>query len=55
VIDTAAESANHTPIVLYTANEEDITDKVISSLNLTAPPQTAKPEEAKSDANATNK
>ncbi len=55
VIDTSAESANRTPIVLYTANEEDITDKVISSLNSTAPPESAKPEEAKSDANANKK
>ncbi len=49
VIDTSAESANHTPIVLFTANEEDMTDKVISTLNSTAPPEIAKPEEAKSD------
>src|SRR6266404_8712388 len=50
VIDTSAESANRTPIVLYTANEEDITDKVISSLNSTAPPESGKPEEARTDA-----
>ncbi len=49
VIDTSAESANHTPVVLFTANQEDMTDKVISTLNSTAPPETAKPEEAKSD------
>jgi len=49
VIDTSAESANHTPIVLFTTNEEDMTDKVISTLNSTAPPENAKPEEAKSD------
>jgi outer membrane protein len=49
VIDTSAESANHTPIVLFTANEEDMTDKVLATLNSTAPPENAKPEEAKSD------
>jgi len=50
VIDTSAESANHTPIVLFTTKEEDMTDKVIFTLNSTAPPENAKPEEAKSDA-----
>jgi outer membrane protein len=50
VIDTSAESASHTPVVLFTANEEDMTDKVISTLNATAPAENAKPEEAKTDA-----
>ncbi len=50
VIDTSAESANHTPVVLFTANQEDMTDKVISTLNSTAPPETGKPEEARTDA-----
>ncbi len=50
VIDTSAESANHTPVVLFTANQEDMTDKVISALNSTAPPETGKPEEARTDA-----
>ena len=55
VIDTSAESANHTPIVLFTTNEEDMTDKVISTLNSAAPPENAKPEEAKSDAQPVKK
>ena len=56
VIDTSAESAGRTPIILYTANnEDDITDKVIAALNATAPPDVAKPEEARSDANTTRK
>lgn len=37
VIDTAAESANKTPIVLFTNNENDITDSVLAQLNANAP------------------
>ena len=37
VIDTAAESANATPIVLFTNNENDITDAIIKELNAAAP------------------
>src|ERR1044071_1362574 len=56
VIDTSAESAGRTPIILYSANnEDDITDKVIAALNATAPPEVARPEEARSDANTTKK
>ena len=55
VIDTSAESAGRTPIILYTANEDDITDKVITTLNATAPSEVSKPEEARSDANTTKK
>jgi outer membrane protein len=47
VIDTAAESLNNTPIVLFTNNENDLTDVLLSQLNLGAPPETAKPEEKK--------
>jgi Skp family chaperone for outer membrane proteins len=41
VIDTAARSVNNTPVVLYTNNENDITDAVLSQLNATAPPEAA--------------
>lgn len=37
VIDTAAESANKTPVVLFTNNENDITDAVLAQLNANAP------------------
>ena len=37
VIDTASESANKTPVVLYTNNENDITDVVLLQLNANAP------------------
>lgn len=36
VIDTAAESNNQTPIVLYTSGTPDVTDEVLVDLNKTA-------------------
>jgi outer membrane protein len=53
VIDTAAESINNTPIVLYTNNENDMTDAILSQLNAGAPAETpktdAKPVENKNE------
>ncbi len=43
VIDTAAESVNNTPVVLYSNGENDLTDEVLKELNLTAPVEAAKP------------
>jgi outer membrane protein len=40
VIDTAAESVNNTPVVLYTSNENDMTDAILSQLNAGAPAET---------------
>ena len=37
VVDTASESANATPVVLFTNNENDITDAIIKELNAAAP------------------
>ena len=45
VIDTAAESANSTPVILYTSDENDLTDTVLLQLNATAPVETPKAEE----------
>jgi outer membrane protein len=42
VIDTAAESFNNTPIVLYTNNENDMTDDILKQLNAAAPAETPK-------------
>ena len=39
VIDTAAETVNGTPVVLYSNGEMDLTDAVIKQLNLAAPAQ----------------
>ncbi len=46
VIDTAAESGNLTPVVLFSNNENDITDVVLQQLNAAAPAEAAKTEEA---------
>ncbi|MDB6022056.1 MAG: periplasmic chaperone [Pedosphaera sp.] len=40
VLDTASESFNQTPIVLYTNGENDITDPILTQLNVGAPPPT---------------
>ena len=49
VFDTAAESANNTPIVLYSNNENDITEAVLSQLNAGAPADAPKTQEQKAD------
>ncbi len=46
VVDTAAESGNGTPIVLFTNEANDITDGVLKQMNASAPPDTLKPEVA---------
>jgi len=49
VIDTASESANATPVVLFTNNENDITDAIIKELNAAAPLDAPKVEEKPPD------
>lgn len=52
VVDTAAVSANQTPIVVYTTllgGESDLSDAVLKQLNANAPPETAKPAEEKKE------
>jgi outer membrane protein len=49
VIDTMAESANNTPVVLYSNNENDMTQVVLAQLNAGAPAETPKTEEKKAD------
>lgn len=46
VIDTAAESVNQTPVVIYNNGDNDITAAVLEQLNASAP---LKPEEPKAD------
>lgn len=41
VVDTAAESVNKTPVVLYSNNENDLTDAVLAQLNANAPAATS--------------
>ena len=38
VIDSAAETPNGTPIILFSSGSDDITDAVLTQLNLNAPP-----------------
>jgi outer membrane protein len=45
VVDTAAESANQTPIILFTNNENDLTDAVLLQLNANAPTDLPKTDE----------
>jgi Skp family chaperone for outer membrane proteins len=47
VVDTAAETMNGTPIVLYSAGTDDLTDSVLSTLNINAPPPPAGKTDAK--------
>lgn len=37
VLDSAGESINSTPVLIYNSGDQDITDPVITQLNLTAP------------------
>ena len=48
-IDTAAESANNTPVVLYSNNENDMTEAVLSQLNAGAPADAPKAQDQKAD------
>jgi len=45
VIDTASESANATPVVMFTSNENDITDVILKELNASAPVEGPKAEQ----------
>jgi outer membrane protein len=45
VIDTAAESVNTTPVVLYCNNENDVTQTVLEELNRNAPVELLKTDE----------
>ncbi len=49
VIDTAAESANNTPVILYTNDENDLTTAVLTQLNATAPADTPKTDDKKEE------
>ncbi len=45
VVDTAAESVNNTPLVMYSTTENDLTDSVLAQLNATQPADAAKADE----------
>lgn len=42
VIDTAAESINNTPVVLFNNGDNDITETILKELNAAAPPEVLK-------------
>lgn len=50
VFDTAAESRNETPIVLYTTGDGDMTEEVLAEINANAPAEVAADTKPKSDA-----
>src|SRR5215470_18720649 len=47
VVDTAAESVNNTPIVLYFNNDNDVTEEILKALNSGAPADLPKADEKK--------
>jgi outer membrane protein len=47
VVDTAAESINNTPIVLFSNNDNDVTEDILKTLNAAAPPDAPRTEEKK--------
>lgn len=49
VIDVSSESANNTPNILYSNNENDLTQDILSQLNAGAPVDAAKPDEKKEE------
>jgi len=49
VLDTAAESINQVPIVLFTNGENDISESVLTKLNATQPADTGKATEGKEE------
>ena len=56
VIDTEAETANGTKVILYSTMDNDLTDEVLKQLNAGAPSESsAKPEEKKPEATKDDK
>lgn len=49
VVDTAAESAKGTPVVMFNTGENDITEAVVSQLNTTAPADAGKADTKKDE------
>jgi outer membrane protein len=55
VVDTAAESVNNTPIVLFTNGENSLTDEILKELNATASPGVLKSLEEREKKDAADK
>jgi outer membrane protein len=52
VIDSAAITANRTPVILYTNGENDLTKEILEQLNVGAPADIGKPAEKPADSGA---
>jgi len=55
VVDTSADSAKGTPIVLFSTGENDITESIVSQLNSTAPADVSKADPKKDEKKDTKK
>jgi outer membrane protein len=55
VVDTAAESFNNTPVVLFSSNDNDLTTTVLDQLNAGAPADTPLTDENKEEKTETKK
>jgi len=49
VVDTAAETVNNTPVVVFNTGENDLTETILQQINADAPPDTLKPAEKKEE------
>lgn len=49
VVDTAAETPNATPVIVYSSGENDLTASLLEQLNAGAPVEIPKPEEKKEE------
>jgi Skp family chaperone for outer membrane proteins len=49
VVDTAAETVNNTPVVLYNSGENDMTEAVLTTINATAPVDLPKADDKKTE------
>ena len=55
VVDTAADSVNSTPVILFASGENDLTEATLSQLNAGAPVETSKPAEKEGKADGKKK
>jgi outer membrane protein len=52
VIDTAAETINNTPVLLYYTKDNDLTDEILKQLNTNAPTEYLQPQSTETNAPA---
>jgi len=49
VLDTAAETINSTPVIIFSNNDNDLTDEILRQLNAGAPTDTSKADDTRKD------